>query len=256
MTDFLSLRPRIVVASVGIHHPGGKNTFTIPYGTLHLYFYHGEMSYMGKKIDLRPGLTALIPPGASTTYTFSRSPSRHIYFHLEYPALIPPGPRAHQEIITPADAAMESRIREALNLSDRSRPEAEVKLWDVLLDLRRLWAAQEKGGGGKRTRAEETARYIREHLAEDLSLESLCRAQGIGANRLNALFKEELGTTVGQFILRTRIDRAVQLLSATDLPVKEVAWECGIGDLQYFNKLVRRRAGLSPRKLRGVAPQR
>ena len=45
--------------------------------------------------------------------------------------------------------------------------------------------------------------------------------------------------------------RAQHLLSQSTLPIKAIAEEVGIPDLQHFNKVVRRKLGGAPRRLRG-----
>ena len=58
------------------------------------------------------------------------------------------------------------------------------------------------------------------------------------------------------YLRRCRLDRALYLLTQSDVPIKEIACEIGIPDLHAFNKAIRRGFGLAPRELRarGAAP--
>ena len=59
-------------------------------------------------------------------------------------------------------------------------------------------------------------------------------------------FRVALGTTPQQWILSQRLDRAARLLTETDLPLKRVGEESGLGDQYYFSRLFQRRHGLPP----------
>jgi transcriptional regulator GlxA family with amidase domain len=52
------------------------------------------------------------------------------------------------------------------------------------------------------------------------------------------------------------MERAEYFLRKTALPVKGIAAECGVTDLQHFNKLVRRFFGKSPRAIRAEATEK
>jgi transcriptional regulator GlxA family with amidase domain len=54
-------------------------------------------------------------------------------------------------------------------------------------------------------------------------------------------------------LLRRRATRAQHLLLTTNLPVKVIAAEVGVPDLQEFNKLIRRHCGHSPRAVRELS---
>jgi len=55
-------------------------------------------------------------------------------------------------------------------------------------------------------------------------------------------------------VRKCRLERAVHLLLYSDMPVKQVACDVGIPDLQLFNKTIRRTFGLAPRVLRARGP--
>jgi transcriptional regulator GlxA family with amidase domain len=55
------------------------------------------------------------------------------------------------------------------------------------------------------------------------------------------------------YIRRLRTERARHLLVNSTLPVKAVAVQVGLPDLQQFNKVIRRELGRSPREVRAHA---
>jgi transcriptional regulator GlxA family with amidase domain len=81
-----------------------------------------------------------------------------------------------------------------------------------------------------------------------------CAVRGWGSDgyaaHLRRCFRAELGLGVKPWIQARRLERARHLLAHSALPVRAIAAQLGIADLQRFNKLVRRACGLGPRALR------
>lgn len=92
--------------------------------------------------------------------------------------------------------------------------------------------------------------YISAHLADPLSVASLCAEFHLSHSEIYAIFKEYFGSTVAEYIKLRRLERACALLKETSLPVSHVARVCGIGDYNYFSKVFRRAYGKSPRAYR------
>jgi AraC family transcriptional regulator len=64
------------------------------------------------------------------------------------------------------------------------------------------------------------------------------------------VFRQAIGVTPHQYLMRMRLMHALRLLRDTRLPVIDVAYETGWADLSNFNKAFRREFGCSPRRLR------
>lgn len=92
--------------------------------------------------------------------------------------------------------------------------------------------------------------YVRQHLAEPLSLRTLAGVLGCNASYFSACFKKETGQTVTEFILQERMRLAASLLLSTRLQVQTVAQHCGFLDVNYFSRIFRQTAGCSPTEYR------
>lgn len=92
----------------------------------------------------------------------------------------------------------------------------------------------------------EALRYLREHYAEEISLPLLARRCGLSPAYLCRLCRRETGLTPGQYLLRTRIERACCLLEETDLNVSQIALRTGFNSTAYFDRRFRLQMGLSP----------
>lgn len=92
--------------------------------------------------------------------------------------------------------------------------------------------------------------YIEAEPAADLHLQHLARTLNVSAGYLSTLFHKETGKTVTEYVTNVRMDTAANLLRHTQLQVQTVAQHCGIGDVNYFSKVFKRRFGVTPRQFR------
>lgn len=95
---------------------------------------------------------------------------------------------------------------------------------------------------------EDTIRYIKENITEDLSLASLSRRASFTPVYFHRLFKASTGKNLRDFVEEARIKRAVERLLATDKTLTEIAYECGFSSQSYFSYAFKKRMGMPPRE--------
>ncbi|MEW6451821.1 MAG: helix-turn-helix domain-containing protein [Pseudomonadota bacterium] len=117
-------------------------------------------------------------------------------------------------------------------------------------------AAEAKGRGLKAARLHAIKADIRSNLnSRSLTIESLTRRHGISASYVRRLFADD-GTSYTDFVLDQRLARALRLLTdarLADRTISAIAFECGFGDLSYFNRVFRRRYGMTPSDMRAAS---
>lgn len=89
-------------------------------------------------------------------------------------------------------------------------------------------------------------RYIREHLHEDLSVESLSGEFHYSRTRLSVLFKEATGQTINEYITKERIDKAKHLLVEGKLSMTQISRRVGYSSPQYFSRRFSQLVGCAP----------
>lgn len=92
--------------------------------------------------------------------------------------------------------------------------------------------------------------YVNLNVAEPLTLKSLAAMCFISPSYLSALFKQETGTTLIDYINTQRVNRAAQLLEHSSHAIAAVAEEVGILDVNYFTKIFKKTLGVTPTRYR------
>lgn len=92
--------------------------------------------------------------------------------------------------------------------------------------------------------------YVNLNVAEPLTLKNLAAMCFISPSYLSALFKQETGSTLIDYINTQRVNRAAQLLVQNNHTIAAVAEEVGILDVNYFTKIFKKTLGVTPTRYR------
>lgn len=96
-------------------------------------------------------------------------------------------------------------------------------------------------------RAVELVRnHLRQHQEEEVSLEDLGELTGYHPLYLQRIFRQATGSTPHGFLTQLRLTRAKELLSTTDLPISQIAMQCGYSSVSHFTSLFRKAVGFPP----------
>lgn len=87
-------------------------------------------------------------------------------------------------------------------------------------------------------------------LTANLTLNTLATAQNLSPSYLSALFSQETGQTLTEYVNQKRIKLAMRLLATTKLQIQTIAQHCGILDVHYFSKVFKKAVGLTPKQYR------
>jgi YesN/AraC family two-component response regulator len=93
-------------------------------------------------------------------------------------------------------------------------------------------------------------RFIGEHQSETLSLDQMARTLNVSTFHFCKIFKKATGLTFTDYLARTRIERAKNLLLNPNFRVSEVAYACGFISLTHFNRVFKRLVRKSPTEYR------
>ncbi|MGB6987238.1 MAG: AraC family transcriptional regulator [Candidatus Aquilonibacter sp.] len=92
--------------------------------------------------------------------------------------------------------------------------------------------------------------YIDDRLSSDVNLSTIAEVAGMSSSHLGTLFKNSLGIPVHRYIIRRRVERAVDLIIRTEVPLCDIALQVGFANQSHMAMAVRRFVGVTPKRLR------
>ncbi|MBB3773811.1 transcriptional regulator GlxA family with amidase domain [Angulomicrobium tetraedrale] len=93
--------------------------------------------------------------------------------------------------------------------------------------------------------------YVMDHIGEAFPVERLAALAGVSPRSIARLFVRELSVTPHEFVEGVRLDRARNLLEASDLALKAVAFDCGFASPDQMRSAFQRRLNVTPQQYRG-----
>lgn len=97
---------------------------------------------------------------------------------------------------------------------------------------------------------EAALHFIHNRFHSPLTLIEAAELSGLGERQFYRKFKSRTGMTFIDYVQSVRIDEACRLLRSTDRKVADIASSVGYQDITFFNKLFRKKTGISPREYR------
>jgi AraC family transcriptional regulator len=88
--------------------------------------------------------------------------------------------------------------------------------------------------------------YIRAHLAHPIGLADLAAIAGTSQTSFARAFKRSTGTSPYRYLTQERIQQASRLLTATTMPIAEIALACGFSHQEHLTRLFHRETGTTP----------
>ncbi|MEM6445452.1 MAG: helix-turn-helix transcriptional regulator [Cyanobacteria bacterium P01_D01_bin.123] len=92
--------------------------------------------------------------------------------------------------------------------------------------------------------------YVETHLDSDVKLADLALLLDMSPFHFSRLFKQSIGLSPHQYLLKQRVERAKQLLKHSDRPIIDIALDCGFNSHSHLGKQFRQLTGLTPKAYR------
>jgi AraC-like DNA-binding protein len=91
---------------------------------------------------------------------------------------------------------------------------------------------------------------IRESLESDMTIQRIAEELGIGYSNFRKLFKEYTGVAPAMYQQELRLQRAKEMLSTTNLSIKEIAYRLNFDSPDYFSAKFKIKTGRKPSEFR------
>ena len=126
----------------------------------------------------------------------------------------------------------------------------EIKTW--FLDKMKTAAANMTTGSTDHTHhlIKQALEYIEKNVGKDISLNEISEQLNISSYYFSKLFKEEAGEGFVEYLTKTRVEKAKDMLKDPSRSIKEVGSECGYSDPNYFSRIFKKSTGMTPTEYR------
>jgi AraC-like DNA-binding protein len=99
-------------------------------------------------------------------------------------------------------------------------------------------------------RVQKVQAYINEHYQQDIRLTDLANLAKMTPTAFSRFFKLRTGKNLTDYIIGTRLGNAARLLVNSTMSISEICYECGFNNISNFNRIFKRRKGISPKEFR------
>jgi len=100
------------------------------------------------------------------------------------------------------------------------------------------------------TKMEKARLIMREKFSTSISPEDIARMLNMSYTWFRRMFKQYTGLAPSQYLIQLKIQKAKELLTISDMPVKEIAIELGCESIDYFSTQFRKQTGMSATQFR------
>lgn len=97
---------------------------------------------------------------------------------------------------------------------------------------------------------QDTIGYIHQNFKSQLTLNDLSRMVHLSPSYFHHIFKESVGMTMNEYIIKVRLDHAKAMLIKEQEVIADIAYDCGFEHPSYFYTLFKKRIGMTPRNYR------
>ena len=92
--------------------------------------------------------------------------------------------------------------------------------------------------------------YINSHISENIKIDGICESVHISKYHFCREFKRMTGQTLMEYVLKTRIVLAKNMLSKKQYSIHAISEKCGFSSVSYFCRVFKRESGMTPMEFR------
>lgn len=100
--------------------------------------------------------------------------------------------------------------------------------------------------GEQRMTVSKAIDYMKHNFNAKINLDDIVADMFLSKDYFRQLFKRTTGTSITDFVQKTRIDEAKRLLTNTKRTVYDIAGDCGFTDMKFFYKTFKKITGMTP----------
>jgi len=118
---------------------------------------------------------------------------------------------------------------------------------EIVAHLGRSYGRKPNAISGHLMSVDRILQHLNAHFEEELEVSELARMAKMSERTFRRVFLASTGLPPKSYLLNLRISTAKDLLQVPGARITEVAYRCGFQDGNYFSRIFRSHAGMSPR---------
>lgn len=95
--------------------------------------------------------------------------------------------------------------------------------------------------------------FVADKYGQSIQIEDIARQAGLSTSHFSRLFKQTVGDTPYQFLMRYRVERASEMLADPSNALIDIALACGFSDQPHFTRTFKQIKGETPKQWRKKA---
>ena len=99
-------------------------------------------------------------------------------------------------------------------------------------------------------RVQKVKDYIDANFKDDIRLQELADLANMTPTAFSRFFKLRTGKSISEYIIDVRLGHAARMLADSTMAVVEICYRCGFNNISNFNRIFRRKKGLTPTEFR------
>ena len=211
----------------------------------------------GERHECKPGSMLVKPGGAIHEDLYGCKGARCLIVEMK-PALMSIAGPSISPLLEKIDhfkdefhSLIAGRIYNEFQIQDSASMIAiEGLVLELLAQCLRMEQEKIRSGRKKPQWLSRIKELIHERYVENLSLGRIASIIGVHPAHLARKFRMEFGLTVGQYIRKLRIQRAIRELAFTDKSVMQIALDSGFYDQSHFTHNFKKQTGQTPAEVR------
>ena len=229
-------------------HWRGEN-YPLPVNRLYLVEEGSGMLDTGQgEVHMEPGMAYLVPAGAPLRYRCDGYMKKtYLHFHLYGPDRYDLMEGFTHVGVVPLPPELPEKLR---FYGSRSSAEDSLRFRQLLYDLLGLFLSQYDLRGKMlpqySDQVQSTITYIQENLSAGLRVEDLASRCFVSRSTLSALFRREVGVSIGKYIDDQLMTAALLRVGRTDDSIQEISRALGYRDQCYFARRFKQAHGVTP----------
>ena len=194
------------------------------------------------------GLEAILDSYLKQVLTLSLNDPEQVRWHLQY------GLIQMRDVIRSRTHFLETegiKLHENLVLSLEKAGTTQEMVLAFKDGLEKLLHLMQGAGALRYSYSVEKVRnYVVDHFRESLSISRLAKLAGVSVSTLSRRFQKATGVGLETYLQNLRLEEVRRLLKTGNLPVAQIAQDCGFKSGSYFARFFKKKTGESPQQFR------